>query len=169
VRTEGDMCEACGKRPATFFVTDITDGQAVEHHLCQQCYTEREGASGAQSVFQEFLARVAPALVEMGSRRCRVCGISYLEFRQTLLLGCQNDYEAFKEPLVPVLEQMHGASHHCGKVPPGAGDDDAVRSRIELLRKRQDKAVAEEDYELAADLRDRIGKLQEHGLYEPAE
>jgi protein-arginine kinase activator protein McsA len=43
------------------------------------------------------------------------------------------------------------------------GADEAVRTRIRSLQERQRKAISEEDYELAARLRDRIRELEKHG------
>jgi len=163
------ICGECGERRASIHLTDFVDGKPVERHLCRKCYEEKEGGTVPHTVFSQLLAAVAPALVEMGARQCPSCGISYLELRHNSRLGCQNDYEVFEDVLKPLLEQIHGAARHCGKTPPGVGGAEAIRSRIRLLRKRQDRAVAEENYELAAQLRDRINELRENGPDEPAE
>jgi protein arginine kinase activator len=169
VENEEIICGECGRNRATVHLTDFVDGKPVERHLCEKCYAEREGGTVPRSIFSQLLAAVAPTLAEMGARQCPACGISYLEFRHGFKLGCQNDYEVFEQPLEQLLEQIHGATRHCGKVPPGSGGNEAIRSRIRLLRRRQERAVADEKYELAAQLRDRIKELQKHGLDEPAE
>jgi len=153
------ICESCGKERATVYMTDFVDGQARMHCLCERCYGAQEGTVVPHAAFTQLLESVAPALAGLGSRRCPACGITYLEFRHGFRLGCPNDYEVFAEPLDKVFEQVHGATRHCGKTPPGISAD-AVGDRIHMLRRRQDKAVAGENYELAAELRDHIAKLQ---------
>jgi protein arginine kinase activator len=156
---QSSNCESCGRDRASIHMTDFVAGRAREHHLCERCYTEREGTVVPHAVFDQLLKSVAPSLMGLGSRQCPACGITYLEFRHGFRLGCSNDYEVFAEPLEKVLEQVHGATRHCGKTPTGLSAD-AVGDRIHMLRRRQDKAVAGENYELAAELRDHIAKLQ---------
>ncbi|MFW5969275.1 MAG: UvrB/UvrC motif-containing protein [Halofilum sp. (in: g-proteobacteria)] len=43
----------------------------------------------------------------------------------------------------------------------------ALRSQLRSLHKRQEKAIAEENYELAAELRDRIEELENAESGEP--
>jgi len=162
------MCEECGKRPATVHLTDFVEGQAVLRHLCEQCYAEKEGGVvlPPSAVLAQLVAAVAPELREMATQQCPACGIRYLEFRESMRLGCPNDYEAFQKALEPLLESIHGATQHAGKVPPQADDAAATQGRIRSLQRRQEKAVAAEDYELAAELRDRIKEL-ENGPDEP--
>lgn len=160
---EGHICSRCGKRSATILLTEFVDGTPVEHHLCEKCYAEQDEGPLPQAILGRLLAAVAPALAEMRSHTCPACGMNYLEFRQGLTLGCQHGYGAFEEQLEEILQQIHGATWHTGKVPPGMGRDTAVRNRIKSLRERQGKAVAEENYELAAELRDQILELQQNG------
>ena len=164
---EHAICDACGKERATVYMTDVVDGQAHQRHLCERCYAEQEGIVVPHAVFDQILQNVAPSLMGLGARQCPDCGISYLEFRHGFRLGCPNDYDVFAEPLDKVLEQIHGASRHCGKTPPGISAD-AVGDRIHMLRRRQKKAVAGENYELAAELRDHIAKLQSNRSDGPA-
>jgi len=164
------VCDACGRRRATVHLTDLVDGRAVERHLCKQCYEETEGASlPPAEVLAQFLSAVAPELKEMSGRQCPVCGINYLEFRKSprLRLGCPQDYEVFGAALEQIIDSVQGATSHCGKVPPGMGSESAQRHRILSLQKRQQKAVEREDYELAAELRDRIRQLKRHGSDQP--
>jgi protein arginine kinase activator len=159
-------CEECGKRRATVHLTEMQDGQPVQHHICQECYEQKEGGLSQAAVLAHLVAAVAPELKELASQHCPDCGINYLEFRQNLRLGCPRDYEAFDKALEQLLERIHGSSEHCGKVPVGADKG----SRKQSLLKLQQQAIADEDYELAAELRDRIADLEEHnGPDEPEE
>ncbi len=159
---EAPLCEECGKRRATVRFTEIADGKPVLHLLCDACYEKKEGhpAVSPTALLAKFLSAFAPELKELGLARCPECGVSYLEFRQRGTLGCPHDYVAFEEGITPLLEQIHDATEHCGKVPRQADRATALSTRLRALRRRQQIAVEQEDYELAATLRDRIEELE---------
>ena len=96
--------------------------------------------------------------------------MSWQEFKDTGLLGCPKDYELFLNQLGGVIERaQNGANHHTGKaVEAGsravaAQKDDAVKLRqaeLNRLRKELARAVEDESYERAAQLRDQIRGLE---------
>ncbi len=154
------MCQSCGKRPASWHLTDIVDGKSEQRHLCEQCYEEHHGGeSSAEMAFAKLIAAMVPELREMTTRSCPACGIDYLEFRQSMKLGCPRDYEVFAKPLAELVEKIHGATAHQGKVPAAADQGLSRRRQMRSLRRRQKQAIAEENYELAAELRDRMREL----------
>ena len=53
----------------------------------------------------------------MLNRECEVCGIKFVDFRNTGRLGCPHDYQEFRDELMPLLENIHGETRHCGKTP----------------------------------------------------
>jgi protein arginine kinase activator len=163
------MCEECGKNRATVHLTDVVDGRAIPHHFCDECYATKQAPRdrGPAAFLSQILAALAPELKELGARQCPTCGINYLEFRQSMRLGCATDYQVFEKPLERLLERIHGNTHHCGKVPCGSGNEAADRSRLRSLHKRMEQAASEENYELAAELRDHIKELEENGPEEP--
>src|SRR2546430_13615777 len=58
---------------------------------------------------------------EMGTT-CDQCKITWAEFRQHGLFGCEKDYDIFEKDLSPLLQRAHeGATHHTGKVPARGG------------------------------------------------
>lgn len=58
------------------------------------------------------------------------------------------------------LKSIHGHARHVGKAPAHlAGEMDAQR-QMEDLRRQMDEAIAVEDFEQAAVLRDRIREIQ---------
>jgi protein arginine kinase activator len=90
--------------------------------------------------------------------------MSWSDFRQTGLLGCEHDYAAFDKDLTPLLQRAHdGATHHLGKVPTRRGGTTVpVKRQVDLnrLRKELSRAVEAEDYEKAAKLRDQIREAE---------
>jgi protein arginine kinase activator len=95
---------------------------------------------------------------------CEQCGISWSEFRQSGLLGCEHDYAMFEKEMTPLLQRAHeGAAHHVGKVPTRRGGSGVpMKKSIDLakLRKELARAVETEDYERAAKLRDQIRQAE---------
>jgi protein arginine kinase activator len=161
-------CSACGKHPAKWLITDIVDGKPKQQNLCDGCYRKQEGGrQRPEEAFAKLLAAIVPELQDIGSLECPACGIDYLDFRQSMRLGCPRDYEVFDKALEPILERIHGSVQHVGKTPPGLGPEAAVRSRLRSLRRQQKRAIADENYELAAELRDRMRKLEKHGSDAP--
>lgn len=157
------QCQRCGKE-ATVHLTDVADGQKIEKHLCEDC-AAAEGVTIKTHVplgkILEGLTLQSAAEKELARLKCDVCGITFLDFRQQQLLGCPNDYKAFEEVLAPLLERAHeGASVHTGKVPADAAESERRQNELLRLRGQLNEAVAREDYEQAAGLRDRIKKLE---------
>ncbi|MFP4026917.1 MAG: UvrB/UvrC motif-containing protein [Candidatus Brocadiia bacterium] len=156
-------CDICGRREATIHLTDFVDGQPVERDLCEECYAEQDGVPPVSSsqIFQQLVGALAPELEEATNKKCPECGISYLEFRQTLRFGCPNDYEFFSEQLDDLLKQLHGATRHVGRLPSGAAQRGSSQARIQVLKRELDEAVEREDFEKAARFRDRIQELEQ--------
>src|SRR5207245_6688672 len=95
------------------------------------------------------------------NRQCPVCGIKFVEFRNSGRLGCPHDYQEFLEELTPLLENIHGEVKHCGKVPRRQPQNKQAQNELLQLRKQLQQAVTREAYEEAAQLRDRIRQLEE--------
>ncbi len=161
-------CKYCNK-PATIHITEIIEGSPQEFHLCDE-HAREHIASGAVAPSkpkqpQEHMAALAAAsstgdLSRLDAQACPACGITFREFRQSGRLGCAHDYEAFKDELLPLIENIHGATQHCGKVPSGAPETIARTSQLLHLRRQLKEAIDREDYELAAEIRDKIRELE---------
>jgi protein arginine kinase activator len=155
-------CQRCKKTSATVHLTDIVKNEKRERHLCDQCAAE-EGITikthtPINQLLTSFVLQQAGAQ-ELAGLTCELCGTTFLEFRNSGLLGCPNDYDAFEKALLPLLERAHGegATHHLGKVPMGRTDETERRQReLARLRRELSQAVEREDYEAAARLRDEI-------------
>jgi protein arginine kinase activator len=162
------VCQFCGD-PATVHLTDIVNKKKREMHLCENCARRQNLLPDAPSpqlnlpaLLQLLMNQFAPAATgtdaeegDPASLTCPTCGLKYAQFRADGRLGCPEDYEVFYPVLVPILERVHRGLQHNGKVP------HAVRRRRERdelvdLKAQLTEAVAAEDYEEAARLRDRI-------------
>ena len=54
---------------------------------------------------------------------------------------------------------MHKGTRHTGKIPQAQQQNRDLAERLKVLRKKLDKAVADEDFEQAANLRDEIKQV----------
>jgi protein arginine kinase activator len=157
-------CDKCGK-PAAVHLTDIVNGQKTEKHLCDQCAVAEGVAIKANipisQLLEEFILQSSPSAAAEDPK-CDVCGMTFADFRQQQLLGCPHDYDALDKPLRPLIERSHeGASQHVGKAPRQAGVLQRKQNAILRLRAALRGAVAAEDYEKAARIRDEIKRLEE--------
>ncbi|MFT3788630.1 MAG: UvrB/UvrC motif-containing protein [Tepidisphaeraceae bacterium] len=164
---KGD-CEGC-KKPATVHLTEISGGKKIEKHYCETCpklQGEQVVAKPHQPI-NELLTNFVLAHSGIGQEQtaaCESCGITWAEFKQAGLLGCENDYQLFEKELTPIIQRAHeGATHHTGKVPTRRAGGTLAKSKrpdLSRLRKQLADAVEREDYELAAKLRDQIKQVE---------
>jgi len=159
-------CDHCDK-PATVHLIEIHNGEQVEKHLCEQHAIE-EGVAvkvneqPINELLEKFVLKHSKVEVPSNTLRCETCRLTYDEFRRSGLLGCPDCYHAFEGLLAPLLERAHqGASRHLGKVPSRAGVDELRQQRLMQLRRELDDAVAAEQYERAASIRDQLKQVIE--------
>jgi protein arginine kinase activator len=88
---------------------------------------------------------------------CDQCGTTYSEFKKTLYVGCQHCYSVFMEPMLPILKGLQNSTNHVGKIPKGMEHVQEYHNIQAQLK----TAVAEERYEDAIALRERLKQLQQ--------
>ena len=93
--------------------------------------------------------------------RCAFCSSPLRDFRARGRLGCAHCYGAFETSLRELLRRVHGNSRHAGRrYEPPRPDLLERDSTLGELRDRLRRAIESEQFELAADLRDRIRVLE---------
>ena len=153
-------CQTCDN-PATVHLTDIVNKKKRELHLCETCARERNlipEQPGPQIDLKALLSLLttphAPGSTgaeprpEPVATACEICGMTVAEFKAAGRLGCPHDYESLRSTLEPLLERIHRSMAHAGKAPRAV--------RVRDWKKQIQVAVAAEDYEEAARLRDLI-------------
>jgi protein arginine kinase activator len=153
-------CDRCDHE-ATVHEVVIRNGHKVEKHLCESCARE-EGVAVQHLPISDLLTKFVAA--QAGAEKppaksgvCPGCGLTFTEFRQQGLLGCAECYGAFEQPLRTMIERAHeGATHHVGKSPRRTGGTRDREERLSALRKQLREAIAAEQYERAASLRDQM-------------
>ncbi len=160
-------CQKCGKL-ATYHITDIEQGKPREFHFCDE-HARQHLASPAGHEESESLAmsKLAKKLSTQGrepsssdKQQCPSCHITFLEFRNSGRLGCPHDYDVFRDDLMPLLENIHEETRHSGKAPRRAPLNTQRHAELMKLRNDLKRAVAAEDYETAARLRDQIKRVE---------
>jgi len=163
------QCQACHKREATVHVTEISEGVRSEMHLCEECAHQEGIAVKSHVPLNELLSTLLASqpdesefLTESGQvQSCPHCGFTMSQFRNKAVLGCPYDYELFEKPLLPIIERaQNGQTTHTGKVPSKTPVGSKKQVTLSALRRQLEAAVRSEDYEKAAQLRDKINKLK---------
>ena len=158
-------CEMCDQ-PATNHSVEIAKGQKIEKHLCD-LHAAEQGlvAKNPHTPINELLTKFVQAHSGQEAHaeaNCENCGLTFSQFREQSLLGCPVCYTSFESLLGPLMERAHeGATHHVGKVPRRAGSDQERQQQLLHMRNRLTEAIAAEDFELAARLRDDIRRYEE--------
>jgi protein arginine kinase activator len=155
-------CQKCTK-PATLHITEVvSDEQFEELHLCEECAHKYlyEPQKGGHKDGEGEIGSEGDEAGALNQKECPQCGIKFVEFRNTGRLGCPHDYQEFRQELIPLLENIHGETRHCGKEP-RRKPHKQTQSELIQLRNQLKQAVGKEAYEEAARLRDRIRQLEE--------
>ena len=170
------ICEECNINEARFAVTMNINGETCVRHLCPSCMQAMNSSFRGGNV-AGVLAAILSAITS-GERRggdeetpaeavpaitCPKCGTTYAEFHKSGRLGCPGCYVAFREQLQPMLQQIHGRVQHAGRMPLENAEAQRSRTRQEELTRLMQQAVALEDFETAAQLRDQIHALAAEG------
>lgn len=172
-------CEECGKRPATLHLTKIVNGEKTEYHICEHCAKEKGDMFTGFNNFgiNQLLAGLLnfdPLIKKEGAGskegtigapakplRCETCGLTYAQFSKSGRFGCSDCYTFLGDRLDPLFRRIHGNTQHIGKVPERTGGKLRIRKELEQLKTALQQYVAREEFEKAAEIRDRIRALEQ--------
>ncbi|MAT47496.1 MAG: excinuclease ABC subunit B [Verrucomicrobiaceae bacterium] len=167
------QCNFCDKK-ATVFLTQLVDGEMKKMCLCEECAEEKgvtdpAGFSLADSVIgQEPVSGQGEIAGGAGEGvPCPVCGFTFGKFQQVGRLGCSECYTTFSDEISRRLGGMHKGVVHVGRVPEGLVEAHARQQRLDQLRSRLEQAIAAENYEEAAGLRDEIHEVETSVVTQP--
>jgi protein arginine kinase activator len=161
------VCQVCKTRPAKVHYTEIVNNNMVSLDLCAECAEEKgiDVQAGTPYGIGDLVAglidsAVAGEMDKIGRVHCASCGYDYSDFKKIGRFGCPDCYASFEAQIAPMLRQIHGAVQHQGKAPPDHAKRTVVRERVTALRDDLAQAIAAEDYERAAVIRDEIRQLE---------
>ncbi|HEV2695525.1 MAG TPA: UvrB/UvrC motif-containing protein [Verrucomicrobiae bacterium] len=154
----------CKEKPATVHLTQIVGDKMQKLDLCEEC-AKAKGINDPTSFAMADLMLGLGASQELDQSsagtemKCQRCGFSQADFKKSGRLGCPDCYKTFAEGLSGLLKTMHKGTRHIGKAPEALRATRENSDRLKTLKKKLAKAVSEEDYEGAAELRDEINAL----------
>ncbi len=163
------LCQNCGKSQATAHIHSVINGVVKDRYLCSECAAAEKAddfyENGIFKMLSSFLNE--GKLPEAESTRCECCGATLDMIRRSGRVGCGNCYKTFEKELASALRRIHGRTVHVGKRPGALTAESAQPeqksglSQAEKLKAELKEAIAREEYEKAAELRDEIRRLEE--------
>lgn len=161
-------CQRCQQRPANVHITQIVNGQKYEIYLCEECaQTEKITVELPQLPIDNlknllgFLGQSFLSDQESYQLVCQNCQTPYRKIYETGYVGCSECYNQFSSQLEDIIQKIHGTDNHRGKIPHRLGATYLMKRDLEDLKIQLRQAVDKEEYEKAAELRDRIKQLEE--------
>ena len=155
-------CQPGCDNEATVHLTEIVESQMKKVDLCEECAKEK-GVTDPQgfALADLLLGMGASSEIEAGGSDvvCDACGFTNADFKKSGRLGCPDCYTTFSGVLEGMVKQMHKGTEHVGKAPKALQQARTTNRQRESLQDRLARAVKEENYELAAKLRDEIKEL----------
>jgi protein arginine kinase activator len=158
-------CEICGLKDAVIHIRQIQKDLVHELHICEECAQEKGLMREEDSELP--IANLLSGLLEgkdlTGAAEvkeaCTHCGMKASEFRKQGKLGCPECVHAFEKDVRAIVSQMAARPRHTGKAPHASAGEQAATVKSDGLREELRGAVEREEYELAAQLRDRLREM----------
>lgn len=162
------LCERCHKKEATVFYEERVNGVSRSLSLCHDCATALPKTNHVYA--EDFFSLPYEGL--FGSlfgqtekynhieKTCPVCGASLRHFSKDGKVGCPECYRTFAKELEGTIHSIHGALTHVGRAPARVGKKTKDEDTLTNLKLQMKTAIEQENFELAASLRDKIRELE---------
>lgn len=147
------LCEMCHKKEATVHLTQVINNTVKKVHLCEECAAKSGVDIHSPISITDLLLGLSASAED---RACPQCHLRRSDFKKTGRLGCPRCYEAFEAELTPLIKSMHRGTRHVGKAPVRSTSRGDPAVELQELEEQLRQAIAAENYERAAQLRDRI-------------
>src|SRR3954469_2677742 len=161
------ICDDCRERDAVVQYTAVKDDNVVQLHLCEQCAAERGVETTVNTLPKHPLAAFLPQVQQQpltapaDGTRCTFCGTSMADFRATGRWGCARCYSNFEAGIRELLRRVQGNHRHVGRAYRAPMSESLERAAVlGELKDRLRRAIENEQFEMAADLRDRIRVME---------
>ncbi|WP_085993712.1 UvrB/UvrC motif-containing protein [Oceanobacillus senegalensis] len=165
-------CQECHERPATLHFTKVVNGKKTEIRVCEVCAKEKGYVNYPEDgyslhnlltgLFNFDTSKMESApFQQVKDLQCPQCGMTFSQFKQVGKFGCATCYDTFSDKLDPILRRVHaGNTKHSGKIPKRAGDDIQMKRRLQNYRVELQQLIEKEEFEEAAEVRDKIKELE---------
>ncbi len=175
------LCENCNQNEATIHYTEVINGVKTERHLCSKCMQELDYNMEGEFPFSKLIRGILTSHLAGNSQEanpalnlhCDKCGMTYGEFTKIGKFGCAECYNVFGPLILDNIKKIQGSSVHTGKKYrmvssetslTGNGLNHTVpddKLQLQKLSEELQSALAIEDYEEAARLRDVMKHIRE--------
>lgn len=180
------LCEKCKKRTATVFYNENINGKTRSYSLCGECAAKLREKGDLQDItsmvgsfadpFSELHDHLfggffgLPTSINVSNeKKCPTCGCTYSDISKEGRVGCPECYTTFSSELARMIHSVHGTTTHTGSVPARHRAKQEREAQLRKLRKSMQDAIAGEDFERAASLRDEIRQLENEGTKKDGE
>ncbi len=163
------ICQNCKMHEATSHFHSVVNGVVRDSYLCSKCASALNNKSFYKDDLFDLLS--AFLLNEQNNNdnviKCKKCGTTFENITKSGRVGCAECYKTFARQLEPALVRIHGKTSHIGKrldAVDAQNNNDFTNSKnkIDILKEELKLAIANEEYEKAAIIRDKI-KLENEG------
>lgn len=154
------LCEYCGKHEATTVLKQTINGKTHMVNICNHC----ANSMLLNNFFSDFsinnLFAQNLSAMPKNQKVCDKCHTSLEEIMETGKIGCDRCYQTFSKELSRSVEKIHGKSNHIGKVPRSAQGTIQMKNLLTEYRMELNRLIAEQEFEKAAEMRDKIRELE---------
>ncbi len=165
------ICERCKKNTATVFYQENINGEARSFSLCSECAASMQKSGEISGGFpfgnmgglhdQLFGGLFGKVESPTKTRKtCALCGSTFDDFRKDGKTGCPECYKTFGDELKGTIRSIHGNVNHIGRAPAKFRKNQEKANELKTLKTQLAAAITEENFELAATLRDKIRALE---------
>ena len=160
------ICQICGKHNASILVQQILNGTAKELYLCKSCAVKHNLYADEQTmhlslknIFEGLLPKALtqdapPASVP--SDACPECGTQLKFVQEKKMIGCPYCFFHFRNTVIKLMQVSGGDIFYSSPIPAQCETYLDRKMSLHQLELELQRAVDNEEYELAAYFRDKI-------------
>ncbi len=165
------LCQNCKQNEASISYMQSINGAVTKISLCENCYNEKKLNQidinipfSIKDLFASLMDKEdISGYVAEKEKSCPKCHSTYSRFQSTGKLGCETCYDTFKDELSPLIRRVQIKGEHMGKIPEHACEYINRKKELIKLKTEMAYAIQDEEFEKAAELRDKIKLLEKEG------
>lgn len=160
------ICQICGRHNASMLVRQIIDGKAKELYICRACakkhhlYSDNEEMHlSLKAIFDGLVSQLNTSEEARNSVHplvCPDCGMPLSRVKEKKILGCPFCFFYFRDTVLKLMQETSEEIFYAGNLPLKTETFLGAAPSLQHLEEELQKAVENEEYELAAYLRDKI-------------
>ena len=157
-------CQICNTNKANIIFTQIINNEKIVMQICSECAKKKgltlDIRTDTPSQIEPVDSLVGSLTVKIPDITCPECNLTFEEFKKTGVFGCDICHKAFGSHIANLLKQIHGLARHEGKSPRIIPEELDIKKKLKELRSKLKRFIELEEYENAAEIRDRINMLE---------